>query len=49
MNSFIPFIIASAILVATLGPAVIYMVAQCVDQGRIAGIISVSDSRKTKF
>jgi threonine/homoserine/homoserine lactone efflux protein len=41
MNSLIPFIIASAILLIIPGPAVIYIVTRSVDQGRFAGIISV--------
>ncbi len=41
MNSLIPFIISSAILLIIPGPAVIYIVTRSVDQGRLAGIVSV--------
>lgn len=41
MNSFLPFILASAILLIIPGPAVIYIVTRSVDQGRLAGIVSM--------
>lgn len=41
MNSLLPFIIASAILLIIPGPAVIYIVTRSVDQGRLAGIVSM--------
>lgn len=41
MNSLIPFIIASAILLIIPGPAVIYIITRSVDQGRLAGIVSM--------
>jgi threonine/homoserine/homoserine lactone efflux protein len=36
------FIVASAVLILTPGPAVLYIVARSVDQGRRAGLVSVS-------
>jgi threonine/homoserine/homoserine lactone efflux protein len=41
MDSLIPFIFASAILLVIPGPAVIYIVTRSVYQGRLAGIVSV--------
>ncbi|MEK7784111.1 MAG: LysE family transporter, partial [Chloroflexota bacterium] len=35
------FLIASLILLLTPGPAVLYIIARSVDQGRLAGLVSV--------
>ena len=35
------FIIASVVLILTPGPAVLYIIARSVDQGRRAGLVSV--------
>jgi len=40
-SSLILFMIAAWVLLVTPGPAVIYIVARSIDQGRLAGIVSV--------
>ncbi len=39
-TTFVLFIIAALVLLVTPGPAVLYIVTQSIDQGRLAGIVS---------
>ena len=40
-SSLAVFVVAALALLVTPGPAVLYIVARSVDQGRVAGIVSV--------
>ena len=42
LSSLLLFIVASAVLIITPGPAVLYIIARSVDQGRRVGLVSVS-------
>ena len=41
LNHLLLFAVASAVLLITPGPAVLYIIARSVDQGRLAGLVSV--------
>ena len=41
LSNLVFFVVAALILLVTPGPAVLYVVARSVDQGRLAGIVSV--------
>lgn len=40
-TSLATFMLAAALLIVVPGPAVLYVVARSIDQGRLAGIVSV--------
>ncbi len=41
ISNLLTFFIASVVLLVVPGPAVLYIVARSIDQGKLAGIISV--------
>lgn len=41
------FFVAAAVLLITPGPAVLYIVARRIDQGRVAGIVSTLGTEAT--
>ena len=41
LSHFLLFVLASTVLIVTPGPAVLYIIARSVDQGRRAGLVSV--------